>query len=197
MDIHGQIRSFFQKSIEVKAKILEEGAEKVLADMATLIANSILNGGKLLICGNGGSAADAQHLATELLVRLRPHVNRRGLPAIPLALDTSMLTACGNDLGFEHIFSRSLESLGNQGDVLLGITTSSRSPNVLKAFEKARAMGIHTLGFLGGTGEPANALCDLSFIVPTTETARIQEVHILAGHSVLEMVEEIILTKEN
>jgi D-sedoheptulose 7-phosphate isomerase len=142
-----------------------------------------------MLCGNGGSAADAQHLAAELLVRLRASFNRRSLPALTLATDTSTLTACGNDFGFDDIFSRPLEGLGRAGDVLLGITTSGSSPNVIKALNTARTMGITTLGFLGKDGGAALSLCDVALVVPSDQTALVQEVHITAGHALIEAIE--------
>jgi D-sedoheptulose 7-phosphate isomerase len=155
--------------------------------------NSLRNNGKLFFCGNGGSAADAQHLATELLIRLRSKVERVSLPAIALTLDPAALTAGGNDYGFEQIFSRPLSGLGRSGDVLFGISTSGRSANVIKALETARAMGIRTIGFLGGDGGPAAALCDVALIIPHGETARVQEAHITLGHAILELLEDRLI----
>lgn len=183
----------FAESIKVKNLIIQDNKLSVLIKMSEIITKSIKNGGKLLLCGNGGSAADAQHLATELLVRLRPDVNRQSVPAISLAIDTSMITATGNDYSFDNIFSRPLSGLGKSGDVLLGITTSGKSANVLAAFKLARDMGIVTLGFLGGTGGTAVGLCDEMFIVPSKITARIQESHITAGHVLMELIEEMLL----
>ena len=182
------------------AAMMEEGAalRRRLADEATseLIAvvssceTAIRRGGRLFFCGNGGSAADAQHLATELLVRLRSSVERPSWPAIALTLDPTALTAGGNDYGFEEVFARPLSGLGREGDVLFGITTSGRSPNVLRALETARGMGIATIGLLGGDGGPARALCDHALIVPSNVTARIQEAHIALGHAVMELLED-------
>jgi D-sedoheptulose 7-phosphate isomerase len=129
------------------------------------------------------------------LIRLRPEITRQTLPAIALAMDSSTLTACGNDLGFEVIFERMVEALGNKGDVLIGITTSGKSPNVLKALTKAKERGITTVGLLGGTGGPALELCDYSFIAPTKITGRIQELHITAGHIIMELVEDHLIEK--
>jgi len=192
-------------SVEVVKQALAEGIRarqealdkhvSVLAEIGKICGQAIENGNKILLCGNGGSAADAQHLAAELLIRLRPDVTRQTLPAIALAMDTSTLTACGNDLGFEVIFERMVEALGNKGDVLIGITTSGNSPNVLKALTKAKELGIVTVGFLGGNGGPALPLCDFSFIAPTTVTGRIQELHITAGHIVMELVEDYLIEK--
>ncbi|MBP9752595.1 MAG: SIS domain-containing protein [Proteobacteria bacterium] len=192
-----RVLELFNQSIALKKKIIEQNCLSVLVDMADLITKHIIEGGTLYFCGNGGSAADAQHLAAELLVRLRPHVNRRSIPALSLATDVSSLTACGNDYSFDEIFSRNLSGLGKQGDMVLGITTSGRSPNVLKAFDVAREMGIKTLGFLGGAkdGEPALSKCDLAFVVPSSDTGRIQEAHITAGHALMELVEDMLILK--
>lgn len=186
-------QTIFEDSISAKQQVLQGNYLNQLVSMGLVIANSISSGGKLMICGNGGSAADAQHLAAELLVRLRSNINRRGLPAITLATDTSMLTACGNDYSFDNIYERTLLALGNKGDVLLGITTSGKSPNVLRALEAARNTGIITLGFLGGTGGPALPLCDYPFVAPSSITGRIQEIHITAGHCLMEIVENHLL----
>lgn len=186
------VKAAFADSIAVKQAVIEGHAESVVA-IAELATQSLANGGKLLFCGNGGSAADAQHLAAELLVRLRSSVNREGLPAIALALDTSSLTACGNDYSYEVFYERMVRTLGRPGDVLIGITTSGKSPNVLKALAAARDMGIKTVGLLGGTGGPALALCDLAFVVPSPNTARVQESHITAGHTIIELIEDGLL----
>ena len=154
---------------------------------------SLRGGGKLMFCGNGGSAADSQHLATEMLIRLRPNTERASIPALALTLDPAMLTACGNDYGYDRVFERPLRGLGRRGDVLFGITTSGRSANVIKGLEAAREMGIVTVGLLGGSGEPALSLCDHALLVPDTETARIQECHIALGHAVLELLEDRLL----
>ncbi|HWY66892.1 MAG TPA: SIS domain-containing protein, partial [Rhizomicrobium sp.] len=153
-------------------------------------------GGKLLLCGNGGSAADAQHLAAEMLVRLRPDVNRDGVAAIALALDASSMTACGNDYSFEVYFERMTRALGRPGDVLIGITTSGRSPNVIKAMQAARQIGMKTLGLLGCNGGPALVECDLALVVPSTETGRIQEGHIAIGHALMELIEDGLIARE-
>lgn len=183
------IKSTIERSIEVKRQILDTMIDEI-AETGGILAQSIAQGGKLMFCGNGGSAADAQHLAAELLIRLRPHVNRQCLPAMTLAMDNSTLTACGNDFSFDEIFSRPLEGLGQAGDVLIGVTTSGKSPNVIKAFETARGMGITTVGLLGGDGGPARSHCDNALVVPCTETGRIQEAHIMIGHILMELVED-------
>lgn len=183
------------RSIETKRSLLENKAPETLVRMAQETVKSLEAGGKLMLCGNGGSAADAQHLAAELLIRLRSSVNRTALPALSLATDISAVTACGNDYGFNEIFARPLAALGKKGDILLGITTSGKSPNVLRAFEQARSMNIATMGFLGGSlkGEPATSMCDYAFVVPSAHTAHIQECHIMAGHILMELIEDMML----
>jgi len=154
---------------------LREAFEKILSTCE----QSIRNGGKILFFGNGGSAADAQHLATELTIRYRK--DRAPIAAIALTTDTSALTAAGNDLGFDKIFARQVEALGRAGDVAIGITTSGKSPNVLAAFEVCKRLGITSVAFTGGTGGNAVSLADISLVVPSTTTARIQEMHITLG----------------
>jgi D-sedoheptulose 7-phosphate isomerase len=182
------------KSADLKRRIATELAEMVIKVVDACEA-SLRGGGKLMFCGNGGSAADSQHLATEMLIRLRPNSERPSIAALALTLDPAMLTACGNDYGYDRVFERPLRGLGRRGDVLFGITTSGRSANVIKAFEAAREMGIVTVGLLGGTGEPALTQCDLALLVPDTETARIQECHIALGHAVLELLEDRLIAR--
>tara|TARA_B100000787_G_C16045224_1_gene228751 strand:+ start:48 stop:626 length:579 start_codon:yes stop_codon:yes gene_type:complete len=150
-------------------------------------------GGKLLFCGNGGSAADAQHLAAEYLVRLRPKVNRKPFAALSLAQDTSTLTACGNDYDFSNIFLRPFQALANKNDVLIGITTSGNSLNILKVLKYARSKKISTLGFLGGTGGKCKKFCDIKLVVPSEVTARIQECHIFLAHFILQKTEDLLI----
>jgi D-sedoheptulose 7-phosphate isomerase len=180
------------RAADLQRRIATELAAPVIATVGTC-ETSLRNGGKLLFCGNGGSAGDSMHLATELLIRLRPHVERDSWPALSLTLDPSTMLAAGNDYGFERVFERPLRGLGRPGDVLFGITTSSRSTNVISALRAAREMGIATVGLLGGSGEPASEFCDHALIVPDTETARIQECHIALGHALLELLEERLL----
>ncbi len=156
---------------------------------------SLRGGGKLMFCGNGGSAADSQHLATEMLIRLRGSHERPSIAALALTLDPAMLTACGNDYGYDHVFERPLRGLGRRGDVLFGITTSGRSTNVIRALSAARQMGIVSVGLLGGSGEPARSECDLALVVPDSETARVQECHIALGHAVLELLEDRLVAR--
>lgn len=152
---------------------------------------SLQQGGKLLWCGNGGSAADAQHLATECMVRLA--AERQPLPAIALTTDTSLLTAAANDHGFETIFARQIAGLGRPGDVLLALSTSGNSRNVVRAVEEARQRGLHTLGLLGKDGGRLKALVHLALVVPSCNTQRIQEVHITVGHILCGALERRVL----
>ncbi len=148
----------------------------------------VQSGGKILFFGNGGSASDAQHLATELTVRYK--ADRKPIPALALTTDTSALTAIGNDYDFTHLFSRQVEALGRAGDVAIGISTSGNSPNVLKALETARVMGLVTVGFSGRDGGKMPALCDVLLTVPSPVTARIQEMHITLGHMLCAALEQ-------
>ncbi|MBW6401594.1 SIS domain-containing protein [Roseomonas sp. HJA6] len=173
----------------LRRRLAAEAADAVIG-VVEACERAIRGGGRLFFCGNGGSAADAQHLATELLIRLRSAVERPSWPAIALTLDPTALTAGGNDYGFDEVFARPLSGLGRAGDVLFGITTSGRSPNVLRALETARGMGIATVGMLGGDGGPALALCDHALLVPSRVTARVQEMHITLGHAVMELLED-------
>jgi D-sedoheptulose 7-phosphate isomerase len=188
------VRDLFRRSIALKQKLIADHAGQVVA-MADVCIDSLSKGGKLLLCGNGGSAADAQHLAAELLVRLRPEVNRDGIAAIALSLDPSSMSACGNDYSFEVYFERMTRALGKSGDVLIGITTSGRSPNVIKAMQAARRMGMTTLGLLGGSGGGALAECDMALMVPSSETGRIQEAHIAIGHALVELIEDGLMAR--
>ena len=188
-----KILNTFEQSILVKQEIISKGSYQVLEEAAGTISDSISNGGKLMFCGNGGSAADAQHLVAEFLVRLTSDVNREGIPAITLAQDTSTITACLNDYGSDQIFRRVLSSLAQDGDVLLAITTSGNSSNIIEALKLANLKGIYTLGFLGGDGGDALKYCDAAFIVPSNDTARIQESHITAGHAMLQYIEDSLI----
>lgn len=186
-------RALFQQSLEVKQALLAGDHINTLVRMSEVIADAIGAGGKLLFCGNGGSASDAQHLAAELLVRLRPQVNREGIPALALAMESSTMTACGNDYSFDSLYERMVNALGKRGDVLLGITTSGKSPNVIRALRAAREKGMYAMAFLGCDGGPALAECDLALIVPSNVTGRIQEAHITAGHALMELIEDHLM----
>ena len=158
-----------------------------------LIFKKLKKGGKLLFCGNGGSAADAQHLAAEFLIRLRPNVNRSPIPALTLAQDTSTLTACGNDYSFADIFVRPFRALSKKEDVLFCISTSGNSENILKVLREAKKKKIFSIALLGYDGGKAKKLCNKALIVNSNITARIQETHIFIGHFILESVEKKIL----
>ncbi len=191
--IKNKVKQTFEDSISVKQQIIENASFEVLLTAGDIIADSISNGGKLLLCGNGGSAADAQHLAAEFLIRLTSDVNREGIPALSLVQDTSTLTACLNDYGPDDIFKRVFSSLSSKGDILLAITTSGNSKNIIETLKYAKEKGIYSLGFLGGEGGEAISYCDSVFLVPSRITARIQESHITAGHALLQYVEDKLL----
>ena len=185
----------FEDSVSVKQQIVKDNSYEVLIEAGDIIANSISAGGKLLLCGNGGSAADAQHLAAEFLVRLTSEVNRESIPALSLVQDTSTLTACINDYGPDDIFKRVFSALSSKGDTLLAITTSGNSKNIIATLKEAKARKIFCLGFLGNGGGEALSYCDLAFVVPSSVTARIQECHITAGHALLQYIEDSLLEK--
>ena len=187
------IKKIFEDSIQLKKTIIENNLLDSLVNMGQIASIAISNGNKIMLCGNGGSAADAQHLAAELLVRLRPLNNRQGIPAIALAQDTSTITACGNDFGYEVLYERMVQALGKEGDILLGITTSGNSENITRAMKTAKSMGIKVFGFLGSGGGEALSLCEESFLVPGSDTGRIQEAHITAGHALMEFLEDSLL----
>jgi D-sedoheptulose 7-phosphate isomerase len=153
-----------------------------------ILDRAVRGGGKLLLFGNGGSAADAQHIAAELIVRYQ--AERASISAIALTTDTSTLTACGNDLGFDALFERQIEGLGRKGDVAVAISTSGNSANVLRGLARARSMGLTTVGLTGGTGGKMRSACDAVIVVPSTVTARIQELHGLIGHMLCKALEQ-------
>ena len=168
---------------------LEKNVNKIIK----IIYSKIRSKGKLLICGNGGSAADAQHLVAEFVVRLRPHIDRNPIPALSLVGDTSTITACGNDYNFDQIFKRNLEAIGSKKDILLVISTSGNSKNIIEALKYAKKNEIVTIGFLGSKGGIAKKYCDYNLIVDSNNVARIQESHIFLGHYIFEKVEDLIL----
>ena len=177
-----------KESAETKLKIEQNCKEDILSAV-DLLVKSFKKGNKLLLCGNGGSAADCQHIAAELVIRLSHDLKRPALPAIALTTDTSSLTAGGNDIGFENVFARSIEGLGNEGDVLLAISTSGNSGNVIKAVEMAKSKGMRALGLLGGNGGKLKSLLNLSIIIPSSNVQRIQEGHITVAHIICELIE--------
>jgi D-sedoheptulose 7-phosphate isomerase len=175
------------ESNEVKRLVAEQSIPSVI-EASALIAEAFRNGKKLLLCGNGGSAADCQHMAAEFVSRLTKEVARRALPAVALTTDTSFLTAFANDCGYEGIFERQVEALGQPGDVLLGISTSGSSKNVIRAMKLAQQLGVKSIALIGAGGEMAE-LADVTISVPSTQTQYIQESHISIEHIVCELVE--------
>jgi D-sedoheptulose 7-phosphate isomerase len=175
------------ESAETKKKMFEACAGDILK-AADALLRAYTTGGKVLLCGNGGSAADAQHIATEFMIRMTKP-DRRALPAIALTTDSSMLTAGGNDIGFENIFARQVEGLGAKGDVLVAISTSGKSENVNRAAAEARKRGLVVIGFLGKGGGPAKDLVDIAIVIPSDDTQRIQEGHITLAHILCGIVE--------
>ena len=174
-----------------KLKKKENSINKIIQK----IALCLLNNKKVLICGNGGSAADAQHLSAEFLVRLRPKVNRKPYPVISLALDTSTITACGNDYSFDLLFLRNFQALYNDGDILLVISTSGNSKNIINVLKYAQKKKILTIGFLGNKGGKAVKLCKEKLVIESKNVARIQEAHIFVGHYIFEKVEDFLIKK--
>ena len=164
-----------------------------IAEMVTLLVETFRHGGKLLVMGNGGSAADAQHFVAEIVSRFK--MERRALPAIALSTDTSILTAIGNDYGFDKVFRRQIEALAAEGDLVVGISTSGNSPNVLHALDLAREKGCHTVGLLGRDGGTIKDYCDLALVVPSDDTPRIQEGHITIIHIVCDLLEKTLFAR--
>ena len=181
------IEKAFRESAEVKLKFLQEYTDRIVK-VTDLILSAYRQGHKLLFFGNGGSATDASHLAAELVNRYRR--DREGLPAIALTTDMSVITSIGNDSSYNEIFARQVQALGQKGDIAIAISTSGSSPNVLRGVEAAKQKGITTIGFTGGTGGKLVNLVDHAFVVPSKNTARIQETHITLGHIICELVEE-------
>ena len=182
------IADSLKESAEVKLKIESACKPEILVAVQSLV-DSFRNGKKLMLCGNGGSAADCQHIAAEFVIRLSHHIQRPSLPAIALTTDTSNLTAGGNDIGWENVFARSIEGLGNAGDVLIAISTSGNSPNIIKAVEQAKSKNIFVIGLLGGSGGKLKDQVDLPIVIPSANTQRIQEGHITVAHIICELVE--------
>ena len=180
-------------SISVKERLLLH--EKKISQIIKIIYNSLRLGGKVMLCGNGGSAADAQHLAAEFTVRLKPTINRKPIPAISLSSDISTITACANDYGYENIFVRNLEALYKENDILIAISTSGNSKNIIKVLKYCKKNKIPSIGFLGSNGGNAKKYCKYSIVVPSKITARIQETHIFLGHFIFESVERMIINK--
>ena len=189
-----KIRDIIQASIDVKKIILED--EELINSVkkcVDVISIAFKNGNKVLFCGNGGSAADAQHLAAEFSGRF--YTDRDALPAEALHCNSSYITAVGNDYGYEHIYSRMIKGIGRNGDVLVGLSTSGNSKNIINAFEVAKEKGMITIGFTGATGGDMRSLCDHLINVPSTDTPRIQESHITLGHIICQLVEEDLFSQ--
>jgi D-sedoheptulose 7-phosphate isomerase len=182
------VREYARQGIELRERFFADHS-KVLVEAGRILALCLARGGKILFCGNGGSAADAQHLAAEFVNRFQ--LERPPLPAMALTTDSSILTAIGNDYGFDQIFSKQVQALGNPGDVLVGISTSGNSQNVLAAMRAARAKGLATIGMAGKNGEIVE-LSDLAILVPHTVTALIQEIHIACGHLMCKLADHYL-----
>lgn len=172
---------------------MEDELAPGIARMVSLMVETFKSGGKLLVMGNGGSAADAQHFVAEIVGRFK--MERKGLPAIALSTDTSILTAIGNDYGFDKVFRRQVEALAVPGDLVIGISTSGNSPNVLQALELARESGCRTVGLLGKDGGTIKDVCELALIVPTNDTPRVQEGHITIIHIVCDLLEKTLFPR--
>lgn len=184
-----------QRELNAHKEVIEKTIETLQNHIYTacvIASETIKNGGKILIFGNGGSAADAQHIAAELSGRYK--IERRALPAIALTTDTSVLTAVGNDYGFDRIFDRQVEALAREGDLLIGISTSGNSKNVLRALSLGRNMGCRTIGLSGRDGGAMNEFCDINLVVPSDDTPRIQEMHILIGHTICQGIDNLSST---
>jgi len=180
------IEKEFQGHFEIIQKVMQT-MQKPLEEASQLVVDTLKAGNKILLFGNGGSAADAQHIAAELTGRYK--TERRGLPGIALTTDTSALTAIGNDYGYDRVFDRQVEALANEGDLLIGISTSGNSKNVINAFKVGQERGCKILGLTGRDGGNMNEYCDVNLIVPSDDTPRIQEMHILFGHTVCQIID--------
>ena len=181
------IKHEFSEHIKASIETIKS-ISKPIETAAELCIDSLKNGGKILIFGNGGSAADAQHIAAEIVGRYK--LERKGLPAIALTTDTSVLTAISNDYGYLHVFDRQVEALANEGDVLIGISTGGTSANIVNALKIAKDLGCKTIGFSGKDGGKFNNLCDVNIIVPAEDTPRIQEMHIVIGHIICHLIDQ-------
>ena len=188
-----RVKQFLRTSGDLKYQVADTLSGEILA-AASAISNCLANGGKLLLMGNGGSAADSQHIAAELIGRFKKE--RKAIPALALTVDSSSLTALGNDYGFDTIFSRQVEALATANDAIIGISTSGNSPNVIRALKLAREIGAITIGFMGNNGGNMKDCVDISIIVPSNDTARIQEVHITIGHIICEIIEQDFLNEK-
>lgn len=192
-DARARARAHLLEGADLRNKIIADCLDAIL-DAAGRITESLRGGGKVLFCGNGGSAAESQHFAAEFTNRFSGRIERPPIAALSLTTDTSFITAHANDYGFDTIFARQVEALGRNGDVLVGISTSGKSNNVVLAVEKCRSLGISTIGFLGGSGGRLVTMVDCAILVPDARTPHIQEGHIAVGHIVCELVETALLS---
>lgn len=183
-----QLKKVADEAAILRKSVVEQLGQQIL-DLSALISGVIGSGGKILIAGNGGSAADASHFAAEMIVRLTAAKNRQSLPAIALNVDPSVLTACANDYGFDSIFARQVEGLGHKGDMLFVMSTSGNSENIIKAVQTAREKQMISVGLLGGTGGKLVTTLDRALVIPHPSTQRIQEEHIFIIHQLVELVE--------
>ena len=181
------IKNEFLSHLKTITKVMNT-MENDLVQASLLVVETLKNGNKILLCGNGGSAADAQHIAAELTGRYKS--NRRGFPAIALTTDTSVLTSISNDYGYDRVFDRQVEALASKGDLIIGISTSGNSQNVVNALKLAKELGCKTLGFSGKDGGDMNEVCHINLVVPSDDTPRIQEIHILFGHTICQIVDD-------
>ena len=193
-NIANDLKNQLQQNIIAHQEILNMSDD--INEIVQKIEKKLKKGGKILLCGNGGSAADAQHLAAEFIVRLRPHINRNPIPALVLAQDTSTLTACGNDYSFDDIFLRPFQAIVKKNDILICISTSGNSKNIIKVLKEANKQKIFSVGLLGKGGGRAKKMLTKSIIVPSNNTARIQECHIFLGHFIFEKVEDLLIAKK-
>jgi len=182
------IKKQLLESADLKQQLADKYCD-IISEIAGMCVKSIESGGKIMFCGNGGSAADCQHLATELVVRLTGDYDRRALPALALTTNTSILTASANDYGFDQVFARQAEALGKPNDVLIAISTSGNSANVIKAVQSANAKQIQTIGLTGKDGGELASLVNKALLVPSDDVARIQEAHITIGHIIISLIE--------
>ncbi len=181
------IKKEFESHLQT-IQAVQNNMEKDIQDVAKIVVDTLKNGNKVLICGNGGSAADAQHFAAELTGRYK--TERRGLPGIALTTDTSALTAIGNDYGYDRVFDRQTEAIAAKGDLLIGISTSGNSKNIISALKLAKEMDCSTIGLSGRDGGAMNDVCDVNLVVPSDNTPRIQEMHILFIHTICQLVDD-------
>lgn len=186
------IQSELNNHIEIVQKTIDSMQDEIEI-VSKICIKCIINGNKIMLFGNGGSAADAQHIAAELVGRYK--VDRKGLSALALTTDTSVLTSIGNDFGFEEIYSRQIEALANSGDIAIGISTSGNSINIIKAFSVAKEMGCQVIGLSGSGGGKFKSYCDINLVVPSKDTPRIQEIHILIGHIICHLIESKLSPK--